>query len=114
MTPDELRRLADRKVAAAAEYVADAGRLRTRAAALFGILDPLLAISQRVWTGPAARDFESEVRINTEILNEQATRLREIAAELERRADSERRDAAELRARAVAAEAVALAGQGVA
>lgn len=113
MTPAELRRLADRKMAAATALASDAARLRSQADELRGLLEPLVPISQRVWVGPAATDFEDQVRAQSARLDEEAGRLRQVAAELERRAGSERRAAADLRAQAAAAEVAALVTPGV-
>ncbi len=113
MTPAELRRLADQRMTAAAALAADAGRLRAQAAGLEGILDPLVPMSQQVWTGPAASAFEDQVRAHAGVVNEQVHRLRQVAVDLDRRADDARRDAALLRARATAAEIAASAAAGV-
>ena len=113
MTSSELRRLAGEKIAAAASLVADAALLRSQAAELDGILDPLVPISQRVWVGPAAEDFESAVRAHGSVLRGEVLRLIDIATDLERRAQIARGEAAELRARALATQLVADAGLGV-
>ncbi|MCP3993810.1 MAG: hypothetical protein GY722_01925 [bacterium] len=113
MTSDELRRLANQRVATADALGADAARLRSQAAELVGILNPLLPMSRRVWVGPAAEDFESTVRANTVILDQEAQRLCDIAGGLERRARFARGEAAELRARAAAIQVVTAVGPGV-
>ena len=106
MTPDELRRLASRKIADAEALEADADRLRVQAAALDGLLEPLAPMSQRVWTGPAADEFEAKAATLSGLVNQQADRLREIAGDLVRRAVGKRSEAVELRARALAEEIV--------
>lgn len=105
MTPTELRRRASENRAEAAELTADADRLRSLAAVLRGSLDPLLPFSQRVWVGPAAEDFESEVRRHSGELHDHAVRLIAIAGDLDRRAAIARRTATSLDTQAVAAEA---------
>ena len=110
MTPAELRRLADRKAAAADSLSEDAGRLRPQAAALRGVLEPLLAMSTRVWVGPAASAFEEDTRSRGRLLDQQADRLIRIADELAARARRLRSEAARLRSQAIAAEAAAATG----
>ena len=112
MTPEELRRRARQKRSDAADLAADADRLRSQAAALRGLLDPLLPMSGRVWVGPAAQDFESDVRRHGGMVDDQASRLTAIAGEFDRRAADARRTAATLDAQATAAE-LAVAGTGV-
>jgi uncharacterized protein YukE len=107
VTPDELRRLAGRKRAEADEMAADADRLRVQAAALQGLLDPLVSISQQVWVGPAAADFEFDVRAHGSSVDAQADRLRSIAGQLDQRAASARHTASVLDAEAIAAEVTA-------
>jgi uncharacterized protein YukE len=107
MTPGELRRRATQQRAAADEMAADADRLRVQAAALQGLLAPLVSISQRVWVGPAAADFEAKMRANSGVVDAQASRLRSIAADLERKAADARRSAATLDAEATVVEAAA-------
>jgi len=114
MTPSELRRLADRKTADASDCEADAARIRQQAAALRGLLDPLIPMSQRVWTGPAAEDFERQVRVQGGLLEEEADRLLSVASDLERRAIGLRAEVADLRVRAANAEVVATGVPGVA
>ena len=109
MTPAELRRLADRKVLEASSLSASAERLRPEAAALRGALEPLVALSTRVWVGPAASEFEEDTRSRGRLLDQQADRLTRIAAELDERARRLRSEAANLRAQATAAEAAAAA-----
>lgn len=87
--------------------VADADRLRVQAAALQGLLAPLVSISKRVWVGPAASDFEAKVRSSGEAVDAQASRLRSIATELDRKAADARRLAATMDAEAMVAEAAA-------
>jgi len=112
MNPSELRRLADRKTAEATDCVVDAAQIRQQATGLRGLLDPLVPMSQRVWTGPAAEDFESQVRTQSGILNEEADRLIDLAGDLERRAAGLRAEAADLRVRAANAEVVAAGAMG--
>ena len=104
MSSYELRRLANQKAATAAALAADAAMLRAQAAELVGILNPLVPMSQRVWVGPAADDFESAVRANAAVLDQEAQRLRDIAGDLERRARIAQVEAAELRSRAAAVD----------
>lgn len=104
MTPEELLRSARSRDANAGVLELDADRLRVQAAALDGCLDPLVAMSQHVWTGPAAQDFEDTVRKHSRVLAEQARRLRQIADDLDRQAQQERRTAVELRASAAAVQ----------
>ncbi len=108
MTPEELRRLARHNEASANILAMDADRLRVQSAGLNGSLDPLIPMSQRVWTGPAAQDFEDTVRAHSRVLADQSRRLRQIADELDRQAQMERREAVELRAKAAAVQAAAL------
>lgn len=115
LTPAELRRLADRKAAEASSLSAGAERLRPEAGALRGVLEPLIALSRRVWVGPAASEFEENTRRRGRLLDLQADRLDRIADELADRARRLRSEAATLRAHATAAEATrAAAGAGVA
>lgn len=107
MTPAALRRLSDQKLEDAAALASDAGRLRTQAAVLNGLLDPLALTSQRVWVGPAATDFEARSRFYAQQVNDHAARLRHIAAEFEDRARLLRTEAAAFRLQANAAEAAA-------
>jgi uncharacterized protein YukE len=93
---------------------ADADRLRVQAAALQGLLAPLVSTSQRVWVGPAASDFEAKVRSSAGAVDGQASRLRSIANELDRKAAVARRLAATLDAEAMVAEAAAAANSAVA
>lgn len=113
MNSHELRRLANQKAATAAALAADASLLRSQAAELVGILDPLIPMSQRVWVGPAAEDFESAVRDNMAVIDQETRRLRDIAGDMDRRAQIARGAAAELRARAVAVDAGVAASPGV-
>jgi hypothetical protein len=107
VTPAELRSLADRKTAEAASLDVKAERLRPEATALRGLLEPLVAMSARVWVGPAATAFEQGTQSQGRLLDEQADRLFRIADELAARARRLRSDAASLRAQANAAEATA-------
>jgi hypothetical protein len=109
MTPAALRRLADTKLDDAASLTSDADRLRVQAAALDGLLDPLIPSSQRAWVGPAATDFETSVRSYGQQVDDQATRLRHVAEELVDRANRLRAQAASHRREADAAEAAAAA-----
>lgn len=110
MTPAELRRLADRRTSEAHSVALDAERLRCEAAALRGVLEPLVVLSGRVWVGPAATEFEESTRSWGRVLDQQADRLNRIAAELVERTCRLRSEAAALRAQATAAEAVIAAG----
>lgn len=114
MTPYELRREADRREKEAAANAAASARLRAEAAGLRGLLRPLIGLSEGVWTGPAAADFEARVVSHDAALGAQADRICAAATEVERTARRRRAEAAELRQRADAAEAVASAPQGVA
>lgn len=109
MTPAELRRLADRKIVEAGALSTAAERLRPEAAALRGALEPLVAMSTRVWVGPAACAFEEDTRSRGRVLDQQADRLNRIADELAGRSTRLRAAAASLRAQAAAAESAAAA-----
>lgn len=109
MTPGELRSRAARLRAQAADLDADAVRLRGQAAGLRGLLDPLVGMSQRVWVGPAARDFESQVRVHGGIVDEQANHIERIADQLVQRARDARGEAQRLEMQAAAAEAATAA-----
>jgi len=102
----ELRRRADQKLAAAGAFAGDANRLRSQASVLTGLLDPLVSISQRVWTGPAAADFEANSRVRSHQVDRQAARMGHIAGEFDDRASVLRREAAALQRAALVAEAV--------
>jgi hypothetical protein len=107
MTPADLRHLATQKLAAAATLAADADRLRSQAATLRGLLDPLVPMSQRVWVGPAAADFETKARAHAQQLDGQSARLQQVAGEFDGEDRRLRREAAELRRAAeVAAAAI--------
>lgn len=112
MTPAEYRRRASQKRAEADGLAADADRLRSQAALLQGLLDALVPMSQRIWVGPAAQDFQSEVRRHGGEINDQARRLVAIAAELDRTASIDRNTAHSLDTQAAAAEAAEAAGAG--
>lgn len=114
MTPYDLRREADRKEREATARIADAARLRSQATGLRGLLRPLIGMSQRVWTGPAATDFESNIAAHDLALGFEADRLVAVAAGFEQMARELRAEATELRQRAAAAEiaAAAIAGAG--
>ena len=105
MTADQLRRLATARTREAGELVVDANRLRSQASALSGLLDPLVPMSQRVWIGPAASDFESQVQEHSGRLRNQAAILDRIANDFEQLAAAKRREAAQLQVRAAASEA---------
>ena len=104
MSPAELRRLADRKLIEAANLEEAAERLRSQAAALRGLLDPLAPMSQRVWAGPAATDFESTARSLSQQVDEQAAQLVRAAVDFDADASQCRRQAARFREQAAAAE----------
>ena len=108
MTSAELHRLADRKVLQSDSLRRDADRLRSQAAALHGLLSPLIATSQQVWTGPAATAFEAECALHSRQLDEQAVRIVRIAGEFEEEANALRRQAEILRAQAAALAATAI------
>ena len=107
MTAAALRHLADQKLADASSLASDADRLRAQAAGLQGLLDPLVSISQRVWMGPAATDFEERAKERGQQVDDQAGRLSRIAAEFDDEARRLRSDAAALRRQAEVAGAVA-------
>jgi methyl-accepting chemotaxis protein len=107
--PEALRRLADQRLADADSIASDADRLRSQAAALDGLLDPLAPMSERVWVGPAAADFEAKSRSHAAQVNDQASRLNRIAAEFDERARQLRYEAASLRRAADTADAVTAA-----
>lgn len=109
MTPTELRRLAERKLTEATALAVDADRLRVQAAALRGLLEPIVPMSQRVWLGPAAEDFEAKASVHSQKVNEQSSQLGRIAAEFDEEAARLRRQAAILRSQAATAEATAAA-----
>jgi uncharacterized protein YukE len=117
VTPAELRRRAAESRAEATGLAADADRLRGQAASLRGLLDPLLPMSQRVWMGPAAEEFEADVRRHGAEIDGQAARLSSVADELDRRAQVTRSAATCLDSEAAVAEAAeaaaAAAGTGV-
>lgn len=100
MTSAELRRLAERKLAEASALAADADRLRAQAAALRGLLEPIVPMSRRVWVGPAAEDFEANARLHLQQIDLQALRLMRIAGEFNGEADRLRRQAAALQRQA--------------
>ncbi len=107
MTSAELRRLADQKMVESNSLRRDADRLRSQAAALRGLLDPLPLISQRVWVGPAATDFEEKSTAYARQVDEQAVRLQRIVGEFEARAQDRHQEATVLRSKAAAADAAA-------
>ncbi len=109
MTSVELRRLADQKMAEAAQLTDDAERLRPQAASLRGLLDPLVGMSQRAWVGPAAEDFEAAVRVHSQRIDEQADRLGQVAAQFLAAAAALRREAGVLRRQALEMESAASA-----
>ncbi len=111
MTPAELRHLAAQKIAAADSLAIDADRLRAQGAALRDLLGPLVPMSQRVWIGPAAADFEAKARAHARQLDGQSVRLQQIAGEFDGEAALLRREAAALRRAADAAEVAAAAIQ---
>jgi hypothetical protein len=110
VSPEELRCRARQKRAEAADLTSDADRLRGHAAALRGMLDPLVSMSHRVWVGPAAEDFEGDLRRHGGMVDGQANRLSAIAGGFDSRAAEARRVAAGLDARATAAESAASTG----
>ena len=112
-TPVELHRLADRKLTTAGSLVTAAERLRREAAALRGVLEPLVVLSARVWVGPAATEFEENTRTRARVLDQQADRLDRIADELGARVRRLQSEAAALRAQATELEAAAAAATGV-
>ena len=75
MTPAELRRRGYQKQSEADALMRDVTQLRAQAAALRGLLEPLAAMSSRVWAGPAADDFAVKARSASQTVNEQAARL---------------------------------------
>lgn len=104
VSPGGLRRLADRRLGEARSIANDADRLRSEAAGLPGLLEPLLAVSNAVWAGPAADEFETNVGHHGRNLAEQSALVLRFAAELDDRAARLRSDAANLRDQAAAAE----------
>lgn len=111
MSPAELRRLAERKLVESGATAADADRLRAEAAALRGLLEPLITMSREVWAGPAAAEFEADLTRNGRQLDEECARINRIAADLDERARRLRLDAATLREQASVVEtAVGVAG----
>ncbi len=105
MTPYDMRRLADQKESAADRLEDNGERLRRAGDALRGLLDPLVPMSQRVWKGPAADDFERQVKVHAGQLHEQSAALALAASRLQREASIARSDAQRLRSQADAAEA---------
>ena len=87
MTPEQLRAIAARRVGEADELHIDAARLRSQAGTLSGLLEPLVPISQRAWKGPAANEFENQVRAHSARVNDQARVLRSIAAGFDQSAE---------------------------
>jgi len=110
MTPEQLRSLAARRRAEAAELHTDAARLRSQAELLTGLLDPLVPISQRVWRGPAAIEFENQVRVHAGRVNEQAQLLESVAADFDRIAGKKEQEDRQLRAQADALEPIVVPG----
>ena len=86
---------------------ADASQLCSQADILVGILDPLIPISERVWMGPAADEFEASVRSHAALLAAESDHIKGIAGELQRAAAVKRHQAAEMRVRALGIEAAA-------
>lgn len=111
MTPEQLRRLAAQRAAEAAELHSDAARLRSQAGSLEGLLDPLVPISQRVWKGPAADEFESQARARAGRVNEQARVLSAVAGDFDRIAGQKQQEAVRLRTEAAAIESVTGPGE---
>lgn len=107
MTSAELRRLADRNLSKATDLSTDAARLQSQAESLRGLLDPLIGMSRRAWIGPAADDFEANVRKSSRQIDEQAQRLGDVALTLHAEAARLRREAGSLRRRASAIDAAA-------
>lgn len=105
MTPEDLRRLAERRLAESRSTSADADRLRVEAASLSGLLEPLVAMSREVWVGPAAAEFEAALGRHGSTLADQANRLVRLAGELDDRVTSLRSEASSLREQAAVAEA---------
>jgi hypothetical protein len=105
MSPGELRRLAERKLGESQSLCADADRLRVAAAALPGLLEPLIVMSHEVWRGPAADEFEDSLAQHGRSLTEYSLQIVRIAGEFEDRASRLRREASLLREQATAAEA---------
>jgi uncharacterized protein YukE len=110
VTSAELCRLADRDMSEAADLSADAARLESQAASLRGLLEPLIGMSQRAWIGPAAEEFEANVRTSSGQIDEQAQRLADIALTLHADAARLRREAGSLRRQASAIDAATAAG----
>ncbi|MDJ0664784.1 MAG: hypothetical protein QNJ75_09500 [Acidimicrobiia bacterium] len=110
MTPEGLRRLAAKRTAEAADLHSDAARLRSQAGVLEGLLDPLVSMSQRVWRGPAADEFEKQVRVHAGRVNEQARALSGVATDFDRMAGQKKREAVRLQAQAAAIEEAAGTG----
>lgn len=108
MTSFEMRRKAARHRATADALVTAAGRIRTIAVSVRGILGDVVAASRRVWQGPAASNFEAraaaadrDLRSQADLLVttandfvEEAADLRAAAASLERAADQQDAEAA--------------------
>ena len=104
MSPGELRRLAEGKLAESRSLCVDADRLRVAAAELPGLLEPLIVISHEVWRGPAADEFEDSVARHSRSLTEYSSQIVRIAGEFEARASHLRRDASSLREQAAVAD----------
>jgi uncharacterized protein YukE len=108
MTSYEMRRKAARHRATADALVTAAGRIRTIAVCVRGLLSDVVATSRRVWQGPAASNFEAraasadrDLRAQADVLVatandflEEAAHLRSAAASLERAADQKDLEAA--------------------
>ena len=104
MTPEHLRQIAAQREAESNELVRDALQLRSHASVLTGVFDPLIPGSKRVWTGPAAADFELRVKAQAGRLDQGARALACVASEFDRLAARKRSQAEQLRAAAAAAE----------
>ena len=105
MTSAELRGLSERKRVEATALAGDADRLRAQAVALRGLLEPIVPMSQRVWVGPAAEDFEAKARLHSDQVDLQALRLVRIGGEFDGEAARLRHEAATLQRQAATAEA---------
>jgi hypothetical protein len=107
MNSTELRRLADEKMLRSNAVARDADRIRVQATALHGLLDPVVSISQGVWVGPAATDFEQQCAMRARQVDNQARELQGFAGELDQKARRLREEAARLRSQAHAADVAA-------
>jgi hypothetical protein len=113
MTPQEMRRKANRNRTEANVLEESAHTLRAVAISVRGLLSGLVGISRMVWQGPAASRFEQEAEAHNRNLEAQADDIAGEAAGFDRRAAALRSEANRLvveAARIEAAQAAAAPG----